>query len=78
MKISRITVYKNKIISNYWENHTLICNVYTIYIYIMMSLHVCMCIRSQVLKVKDIASRETEGRVYTNDFENTLGFKRTS
>ena len=26
-----------------------------------------------VLKVKDIASRETEGRVHTNDLENTLG-----
>ena len=26
-----------------------------------------------VLKVKDIASRETEGCVYTDDFRNTLG-----
>ena len=27
-----------------------------------------------VLKVKDIASRETEGCVHTNDLENTLGY----
>ena len=27
-----------------------------------------------VLKVKDIASRDTKGRVYTDDLEKTLGF----
>ena len=31
-------------------------------------------IRMVVLKVKDIASRETEGHVYTDDLENTLGY----
>ena len=31
-------------------------------------------IRMVVLKVKDIASRETEGRVHTDDLENTLGY----
>ena len=30
--------------------------------------------RMVVLKVKDIASRETEGRVHTDDLENTLGY----
>ena len=30
--------------------------------------------RMVVLKVNDIASRETEGRVYTDDLENTLGY----
>ena len=30
-------------------------------------------IRIVVLKVKDIASRKTKGRVYTDDLENTSG-----
>ena len=31
-------------------------------------------IRMVVLKVKDIASRETKGRLHTDDLENTLGY----
>ena len=47
--------------------------VYQLYDMVMMSLLVCMRIRLQVLKVKDIASHETKGRVYTDDLENSLG-----
>ena len=34
---------------------------------------VCLFHRMVVLKVKEIVSRATEGRVHTDDLENTLG-----
>ena len=36
--------------------------------------HQLSLIRMVVLKVKDIASREIEVRVHTDDLENTLGY----